>query len=143
MGEIGLDFDFPTHLFFHFAGAEFGFVEDFEGADEVGGAFAGEVDAAELSLSERFADFEHSEVELLGWEVERDGVRRAGFGRVALLGGLGGESDFGGEGGFLFLFLLGGRVVIVGLEALKGQFHQGREGDGGGEGRLLYMYAVA
>ena len=58
--EVGLDFDFAADLFFHFAVLQFGFVQHFERAHEARAAFAGQVDAAEFSFAQGFADFEHS-----------------------------------------------------------------------------------
>jgi len=52
MAQVGLDLDLTTDLFLYAAAVlELGFVQDFEGADEVGGAFAGEVDTAEFALA--------------------------------------------------------------------------------------------
>lgn len=67
MREVGLDFDFSSDLLLNFALLEFGFVEDFEGADEACGSLAGEVYAAEFAFAEGFADFEHAQVELFGF----------------------------------------------------------------------------
>ena len=65
MCEIGLDFDFSPDLPLDFALLELAFVEDFEGADEACSAFASEVDSSEFALSERFADLEHAQMEVL------------------------------------------------------------------------------
>ena len=58
MGEVGLDFDFAPDLSFYFSLLEFADVQDFQGADEVGAAFAREVDAAEFAFAQGSADFE-------------------------------------------------------------------------------------
>lgn len=49
--QVRLDFDFAAHLLLDFSLLQFGFVQDFQCADEAGGALAGEVDAAEFAFS--------------------------------------------------------------------------------------------
>ncbi|KAH9831296.1 cercosporin toxin biosynthesis protein, partial [Teratosphaeria destructans] len=131
--EVGLDLDLASDLLLHFAGLQLGFVQDFEGADEVRGAFARQVDPAEFAFAQGFADLEHAQVELF----RRGGLRGegggggAGFGAGALGGGLGGEGDLGGDG---FGGSGGGGAGGVGGEFLEGEFDAGLGGSCGGAG---------
>ena len=60
--QVRLDFDFAAHLLLDFSLLKFGFVQDFQRADEAGGALAGEVDAAEFAFSQGLANLEHAQV---------------------------------------------------------------------------------
>lgn len=118
--QVALDLDLAPHLLLHPPLRQLRLVEHLERADEAARALPRQVHAPELALAERPADLEHAEVELLEGRLldQRGGfplrvgdvVGRAScrgweglpYGRGRLcglpLGGLGRESDGGGDG---------------------------------------------
>jgi hypothetical protein len=60
VSQMTLDLDLSSHLFLHLSLLDLVLVEDFQSANESGGALPCEIDTTELSLTKRLSDLEHA-----------------------------------------------------------------------------------
>lgn len=106
MPQMTLNLNLPPELMLHSGFEELSFLEDFEGDDVFGVFFAGKVDGAEFTATERLADFEVGEGPLAaglgeggvgGGFVEVGGVGLGGGGVGLVGGGEGGTEGWGGR----------------------------------------------